>query len=357
MIKYAEFCAGIGGFRLGIEKSLLDAHLVYSNEIDPNCEVTYKTNFGQGFDSKNIFDINPALLPNFNLMCSGFPCQPFSQAGKELGFTDSRGAVFFKLLEIVQIKKPDIIFLENVPNLIKHNKGQTYNFIARSLQNEGYEIFAQVLDSTYFGVPQKRPRIYIIGLHKDKYKSKNFSFTKRITAQTALKPFLHPGDYSIPISKKWEDYIDLYTNKKSINDIFFPVPKTRIALERISDNCDVSDCVFQIRSSGIRAYSLNSPFPTFAVSNSGGGAMIPVLSKERRHLNLTEMRRIMGFPEWYDMSKVSRTNAIKQLANAVCPPVITSICNDLFAQVFSISRYFIKRSEMSSPVANTMEDV
>lgn len=109
----------------------------------------------------------------------------------------------------------------------------------------------------------------------------------------------------------------------------FPLPKTRVALERVGQNCDLNDCVFQIRSSGIRAYSLDEPFPTFAVSNSGGGAMIPVLSKERRHLNLTEMRRIMGFPENYDLSHVSRTDAIKQLANAVCPPVIASICNDI----------------------------
>ena len=109
----------------------------------------------------------------------------------------------------------------------------------------------------------------------------------------------------------------------------FTLPKTRKSLERISASCDLSDCVFQIRSSGIRAYSLDEPFPTFAVSNSGGGAMIPVLSKERRHLNLTEMRRIMGFPEWFSFDAVSRTDAIKQLANAVCPPVISSICNDI----------------------------
>ena len=118
-------------------------------------------------------------------------------------------------------------------------------------------------------------------------------------------------------------------SKKTIDEMSFVLPKTRNRLERISNNCDLEDCIFQIRSSGIRAYSLDEPFPTFAVSNSGGGAMIPVLSKERRHLSLTEMRRIMGFPEWYNLSAVSRTSAIKQLANAVCPPVIESICNDI----------------------------
>lgn len=137
------------------------------------------------------------------------------------------------------------------------------------------------------------------------------------------------GDYSIPISNRWQEYIDLYTNQITPDEVSFDLPKTRTRLERIAPSCDLDDCVFQIRSSGIRAYSLDEPFPTFAVSNSGGGAMIPVLSKERRHLNLTEMRRIMGFPEWYDLSAVSRTDTIKQLANAVCPPVIASICNDI----------------------------
>ena len=92
----------------------------------------------------------------------------------------------------------------------------------------------------------------------------------------------------------------------------FELPKTRKRLERVSNNCDLNDCVFQIRSSGIRVYSLDDAFPIFAVSNSGGGAMIQVLSRERRHLSLIERRRIMGFPECFDLSDISRTDAIKQ---------------------------------------------
>ena len=170
---------------------------------------------------------------------------------------------------------------------------------------------------------------YIVAFNIEKIECLNFSFTEKRTSKTALRSFLNLGDYSIPVSQKWQEYIDLYTNKKKADQISFQLQKTRRYLERIANNCNLEDCVFQIRSSGIRAYSLDEPFPTFAVSNSGGGAMIPVLSKERRHLNLVEMRRIMGFPEWYDLSHVSRTEAIKQLANAVCPPVITSICNDI----------------------------
>lgn len=328
-IKYAEFCTGIGGFRLGITDSLLEAIPTYANEINQSCEITYRNNFHNSFDSKDIFSLHVDDIPNIDMVCAGFPCQPFSQAGQGRGFEDPRGTIFFKLLEIIKAKRPKIIFLENVPNLRNHDKGNTYKIIKDKLEVAGYKIYDAILDSTYFGIPQSRPRIYIVGFDKEEYPDIRFSFTEQKTKRTPLRPFLNNGDYSIPISKKWEEYIDLYTGRIDEEDISFKLPKTRKALEKVSANCKLDDCVFQIRSSGIRAYSLDDSFPTFAVSNSGGGAMIPVLSRERRHLNLTEMRRIMGFPEWFDLSDVSRTDAIKQLANAVCPPVISSICDDI----------------------------
>lgn len=329
MIRYAEFCAGIGGFRLGIEQSELDAKLVYSNEIDDSCEKTYFTNFHEKFSSRDVFDIQENELPDFDMLCAGFPCQPFSQAGQGKGFDDPRGTIFFKLLRIIKVKNPSILFFENVPNLKRHDNGHTYAIIQNELRNAGYAIFDEIIDSAFFGVPQSRPRIYIVGFNKEKRKEVPFHFTSKKTKKTSFRSFLQNGDYSIPISDRWQEYIDLYTKKKTLDDMSFVPPKTRKTLERVANGCELDDCVFQIRSSGIRAYSLDEPFPTFAVSHSGGGAMIPVLSKERRHLNLTEMRRLMGFPEWFDLSSVSRTDAIKELANAVCPPVICSICNDI----------------------------
>lgn len=326
---YAEFCTGVGGFRLGIEASSLHAVPVYTNEIDANCEKTYKQNFHHGFDSKDIFAIDATTLPDFDMLCAGFPCQPFSAAGKELGFSDPRGTIIFKLLEIISIKKPKIVFLENVTNLVRHNKGQTYSFILDSLKRADYTVSPVILDSSYFGVPQSRSRIYIIGLDQKTYGDQEIVFTTKRTEKTPLRPFIIHGDYSIPITPRWNEYIDLYTGKKTIDDLSFQVPRTRSKLERGAEKCDLSDCVFQARSSGIRAISLDEPFPTFTVLNSGGGAHIPVLSKERRHLSINEIKAIMGFPEWFDFSAVSKTDAAKQLANAVCPPVITSICEDI----------------------------
>jgi DNA (cytosine-5)-methyltransferase 1 len=328
-MRYAEFCAGVGGFRLGIQSSDLKGEAVFVNEIDDSCEKTYEKNFHQKFDAKDIFEIVPETLPAFDMLCAGFPCQPFSVAGKELGFHDPRGTVFFKILEIIKAKQPNIVFLENVPNLIRHDGGKTYKTILKSLDDAGYMLSSAVLDCSYFGVPQSRSRVYIIGLQKEKYGDLRVEFSSKKTERTPLRPFLIPGDYSIPISSRWQEYIDLYTGQKSADELSFDVPRTRCALERIASNCDIQDCVFQVRSSGVRALSLDEPFPTFTVLNSGGGAHIPILSKERRHLSIQEIKRIMGFPEWYDFSSVSRTDAAKELANAVSPPVITSICNDI----------------------------
>ena len=331
MIKYAEFCAGVGGFRLGIESSQIDAELVYANEIDESCEKTYERNFHQRFDSRDLFDIDVGTLPDFDMLCAGFPCQPFSVAGKGLGFNDSRGTIFFRLLSIIKAKLPRIIFLENVPNLARHDKGNTYRVITDKLIEAGYSLSSSILDSTYFGVPQKRLRIYIVGLRKDIYGNCTVNFTERRTGETAFRPFIIPGDYSIPISKRWEEYIDYYLGKKKAKDMSFEIPRTRMSLERIAVDCNLQDCIFQVRSSGVRALSIDNPLPTFTVLNSGGGAHIPILSKERRHVSINEMKRIMGFPDYYDFTAVSRTDAAKQLANAVCPPVIDSVFRDICA--------------------------
>lgn len=325
MTTFAEFCSGVGGFRLGLEA--LDWKCVYSNEVDSKCEQTYMANFGESFDSYDIFSINEHELPDFDVLCAGFPCQPFSIAGNRQGFEDERGTVFYKIEDIIKAKKPQAVFLENVKNLKSHDKGNTLRYILSALENLGYSVYYEVLDSSYYGVPQSRPRIYIVAFRKD-LNVELFNFSQGNNVQTTLREFMLYGDNSISISAKWHDYIDLYTGRITENDLNFEVPKTRKKLERIGKGVDLKNCIFQIRSSGIRAFSLDAPYPTFAVSNSGGGAMIPVYSGERRHLNLTEMKRIMGFPDSYKFP-VSRTDAIKQLANAVCPPVIQSIGRDI----------------------------
>ena len=324
MIKYGEFCAGIGGFRLGIEDTLYETQCIYKNEIDEKCEETYFINFGEYFDSKDIFNVSADEVPPLDILCSGFPCQPFSIAGKQKGLEDARGKIILKLSEIIRITQPKVVFLENVANLKSHNKGKTLQFIEKMLEQNGYVVFDKIINSMDFGVPQSRPRLYIVGFCKNKLRTVDFEFPQGGEARKTVRDILVKGDYTIPISERWKEYIEYYTGRKKEEELSFEVPKTRKKLERVTDACNLDDCILQIRSSGIRAYSLDLPFPTFAVSNSGGGAMIPVLTKEGRHISLLEMKRLMGFPDEYKFN-VSRTDSIKQLANAVCPPVVREI--------------------------------
>ncbi|WP_444920871.1 DNA cytosine methyltransferase [Microbulbifer sp. CnH-101-G] len=324
-MKFVDYCAGIGGFRLPLEK--LGLECVHTCELDSDCIKTYNQNYNESLHVSDLLSLNIKDIPDFDLLCSGFPCQPFSIAGKQKGLSDSRGNIILKIIEICKEKKPSVVFLENVANFVRHDKGSTFKRVIKEFNSLGYTLYSEVLNSSVFGVPQNRKRVYIVAFRQD-INSFNFSFPTGHTLPTPLRSFLEPKDYSIPISKKWNEYIDLYTNKIDIDQVSFEVPKTRKKLERKDKDVNLEECIFQMRSSGIRALSIDKPLPTLAVSVSGGGAMIPVYSKERRHLSLLEMKRIMGFPDGFEFP-VSRTSAVKQLANAVCPPVIEAIANSI----------------------------
>lgn len=329
MLTFSDYCAGIGGFRIALEKFNLKC--VHTCEINEDCIKTYNQNFADNCIPTNLLTLEEQNIPNQDILCSGFPCQPFSIAGSLKGFEDPRGTIIHKILDICKYKKPKVVFLENVKNFKSIQKGTAFNYTISQLKKLGYSVFYEILTSSDFGIPQKRSRVYIVAFRED-LKINNFTFPQKQTEEPALRDFLEHGDNSIPITSRWGHYIDLYTNKTLPEDIPFEIPKTRKKLERADPFIDLNDCLFQMRSSGIRAISLDRSSPTLAVSVSGGGAMIPVLSKERRHLNLTEMKRIMGFPEDFKFP-VSRTSAVKQLANAVCPPVIEAIMKNIIEKI------------------------
>lgn len=326
---FSDLCAGIGGFRLGLEA--IGGNCIYSAEFNDDCEKTYLANYGEKFDFKDVTKIDVDEFPYVDVFCAGFPCQPFSIAGNQKGFNDPRGEIFFKLAELIEASKPKVVFLENVTNLVKIEKGAVMRDILSILDKIGYNVSYDILDSSDFGVAQSRKRVYIVARRKD-LENHTFIFTKKTKGKVSFKSIIERGDNSIPITDKWQKYIDLYTGVINETELDFEVPKTRKKLERTDFNVDLFDCVLQIRSSGIRALSIDKPLPTFAVSISGGGAMIPVYTGERRHLSILEMKRLMGFPDDF-VFPISRTNAIKQLANAVCPPVIESIGKDIMKQI------------------------
>lgn len=320
-ITFSDFYAGVGGFRLGLEQ--LGWKCVFTNEVDSDCVKTYNANFRENIKPRPIEGLKLSQIPDFDVFCGGFPCQPFSIAGKRKGFDDERGLAVREITRICKRKKPKIILLENVKNILLLDKGQILKNIIREFEDIGYICTYTILDSKNFRVPQSRPRFFLVGVRKDISSiCFNLNFTRQ--KEVPVKKIIETGDNSIPISDKWRQYIDYYAGRITARDLSFKLPKTRTFVERADNDVDYDDCIYQMRSSGIRAISVNRPFPTFAVSVSGGGAMIPVYSKERRHLSVLEIKRLMGFPDSYYFP-VSRTSAIKQLSNAVCPQVIEKI--------------------------------
>lgn len=183
--KFIDLFAGIGGFHLAL--SDLGAECVFAAEIDVHARKTYEENFRPnneklftaGNFSSDITEVNPARIPKFDILCAGFPCQPFSQAGYKRGFQDlnnNRGNMFFEIVRILDDKRPSAFFLENVLHLKNHDEGRTFKTIQRTLEKLGYSFYFNVVRASDFGLPQHRPRIFMVGFLNDS--KRTFEFAK-----------------------------------------------------------------------------------------------------------------------------------------------------------------------------------
>jgi DNA (cytosine-5)-methyltransferase 1 len=169
VITYVDLFAGLGGTRIGFSQACTEKNLhpkcVFTSEIKEYAVAVYKDNFKDTEIHGDITQIDPHSIPTFDYLLAGFPCQPFSSAGKRHGFLDERGGLFFTIHQILKVKKPQGFLLENVDGLVTHNKGKTLEIIISKLEELNYKVAWEILDSSDFGVPQKRKRIYIVG-HK-----------------------------------------------------------------------------------------------------------------------------------------------------------------------------------------------
>lgn len=178
-IRFFDMFAGIGGFRSGLE-AIGGFECVGYCEIDKYAKQAYEAMYDTGgelyFDDAR--KIVPEQLPDFDLLVGGFPCQSFSIAGARKGFDDTRGTLFFEIARITAVKKPKYLFLENVPGLLNHDSGKTFETILRTLDELGYDVCWQVLNSKNFGVPQSRNRVFIIGYFRGQCAGEVLSFTQ-----------------------------------------------------------------------------------------------------------------------------------------------------------------------------------
>ena len=318
-----DLFAGIGGMRLGFEQG--DFEIVYSNDIDPFACITYRTNFGE-IDERDVRLVNLEMLPEFDVLLAGFPCQPFSMIGKRDGLDDPRGQLFNEVVKFLDVKKPRAFVLENVKNLLKHNKGATYSFIKSALQNAGggYTVFESVLDSKNFGVPQHRERVYIVGI---KEPHKDFVFPKKGWGTGGEK-----------LSDILEKKVDpkYYLSQKYYEGLL--VHKERHAAKGSGFGCEILDP--------------NGVSNTIVCGNMGRERNLiqdrPVSINKWgvRKLTERECARLQGFPDRFKIP-VSTTQGYKQFGNAVSVPVARTMARHL-------KKYLDEQDRMTVPVKSPL---
>lgn len=209
-IKYLDMFAGIGGFRSGLEK-IGGFECIGYCEIDKYAKQSYEAMY----DTKGELYFNdarkikPEELPDIDLITGGFPCQSFSIAGRRKGFEDTRGTLFFEIARIASAKKPKYLFLENVPGLLSHDRGRTFKTILSSLDELGYDVTWQVLNSKDFGVPQSRKRLYIVGFFRATCAGQILSF-KETNSKTPIQ--IYPGKEGERIYSSEGESITLTSN-------------------------------------------------------------------------------------------------------------------------------------------------
>lgn len=296
---FIDLFAGIGGLRIPFDE--LGGRCVFSSEIDKFSKITYSANFNKEPDG-DITKVNIESIPKFDLLLAGFPCQPFSQAGLQLGFEDTRGTLFFHIAEIIKHHKPTAVLLENVKRLRTHDKGNTYLVIKKSLENLGYQVFSKILAAKDFGVPQIRERIYIVAL---------------LNPQS---PFVWPNPPLI--ETRVGDILEQNVPEKyTISDKLWTGHKRRKEAHRKAGN-----------GFGYSLFTEDSPYTsTISARYYKDGSEILIYQGEStnpRKITPREAARLQGFPESFKIV-VSDVQSYKQFGNSVCVPVVRSIAHSL----------------------------
>lgn len=305
-LKAIDLFSGIGGIRLGFEQAFgKSIKFIYANEIDDYACKTYESNFGMN-PKGDITKTDIQNIPYADLLVAGFPCQPFSIAGHKLGFNDTRGDMFFYILNILSIQKPEAFMLENVKYLEHHNGGKTFRRMIESLNCIGYKVKYAVLNSKDFGVPQNRKRIYIVGFKRDEIIN-DFRFPEPEKQNSKIRDIL---EKDVPeqfyLSSK---YLKTLRNHKQRH-----ADKNHGFGYEILDTNGISNTIV-CGGMGIEKNLIVDMKPISDPMKNDEGI---------RKMTPREWARLQGFPDSF-VFPVSMTRSYKQIANSVSVPVIKLI--------------------------------
>ena len=318
-MKFIDFCAGIGGGRLGLEK--LGMECVGFSEIDRGAEHTYREIFkSEELNFGDLMKISPSDLPNFDLMIAGFPCQSFSVIGQRKGMNDHRGQIIYGLIKILVAKNIPYFILENVKGLVNHEGGKSLKIILEELDKAGYKVFHKVLNSVDYGVPHMRERIYFVGIRKDLVNNSDFEWLTT-DKKAALKAYLiNQVDIKFDERKKSYETFLRYLNNKYNNGTY-----------KIEDLLKNEYLVLDTRQSDLRLYK--NKVPTLRTGRHG---ILYVKNGKFHKLTGLESLLLQGFPK--DVSKrVSDTIAdmhlLSQTGNAMTVNVIEMVGKSLIKYI------------------------
>lgn len=323
------FC-GIGGFRLAMEENNVDC--VFSSDIDPFAQQTYKANFGE-CPMGDITLIEAKDIPRFDILAAGFPCQPFSYAGLGHGFEDqTRGTLFFDICRILSYHKPKMFFLENVKGLVSHKGGKTLSIILNNLEQLGYDIHWTVLSSLDYGLPQKRERWYCVGFDKPTA----FVFPVKNKKQPTLRDIVDVTDNnpSLKLTKFELDRIKYHfahckEQERVQHDNSKYAPNTKKGKYGVF-SYQKPDGSLRFHVGDVAKTQIQEAFyaclDTYAPTIIAGRT--PKLWDIGRKLSVLEAKRLQGFPDDFIMP-VSDNQAYKQLGNSVSVPIIKKIMKNM----------------------------
>ncbi len=306
---FIDLFAGMGGFRIAMQAS--GGKCVFSSEWNTYAQKTYFANFGDiPFGDITLDETKEFIPDNFDVLCAGFPCQPFSIAGiskknslgRTHGFLDkTQGTLFFDVADIINKKRPKAFFLENVKNLVSHDKGNTFKIIFDTLTELGYNVHYKVLDAKGY-VPQHRERIMIVGFNNDIFnKKETFTFPDTPENKKEIREILELNvDPKYTLSDKLWTYLQNYARKHKAKGNGFGYG--------LVDLKDIS------RTLSARYYK------------DGAEILIPQDdNKNPRRLTPRECARLMGYEDKYILDKVSEVQAYRQCGNSVVVPLISAV--------------------------------
>jgi len=308
-MRVASFFAGVGGIDKGFEKAGFD--VIWANEFDKYAATTYQKNFKNKLVVDDIRNVKNKDIPDFDIMIGGFPCQAFSVAGLRKGFDDERGNLFFELERIFKEKKPQVIFLENVKNLVGHDNGNTFREILQRLKTEGYHVKKDVLNACEYGnLPQNRERIYIVAFLNE----------------NACKEFEFPDP--VELTNKLCNFID-YNNKQ--DDKYYYTKDNCGFFDELKEKVINPDTTYQWRRVYVRENKSNH-CPTLTANMGTGGHNVPLICTKTgiRKFTPRECFNIMGYDKDYKLPEdMANTHLYKQAGNSVVVPVIERIAEEI----------------------------